>query len=152
MKKETKNHIDKVNIKDKKILIFEKIGNTDYYKPINEKALNYLKTKYKEYQEEALYDLEYREFDKKELTKQKYDINLVGKFLDNLKIETKGLKKVTNTLPVYLNTRGEPTPINENSEEKQEEIIKLVLQPATEIKDIWLKIDSSFKKDFELIE
>ncbi len=151
MREKLENPIEKVNLKDEKILVFEKIPNTDYYKPLNKNALNYLKKEYEKYREEKLSNIEYTIVDEKEATLKKFETNLIGKFLGELRVKNKGLIKITDNILVYLNTKGEPTPLDSKAEEKQEYLSKLVTQSPAYCKEAWLKINNDFKTYFTLI-
>jgi hypothetical protein len=143
--------IKQVNVKDPRILIFKKVdfddlkNNEEYYYPINKNAYNYLQLKYKEYKKDQLKTIEYTIFNEDEKANLTYQVNLIGVLLEKIKLKKRGVLNVDNDLLIYFNTEGEPTAINTNSEEKQDQLNKLVTKLPEITKDIWKKLETNIE-------
>ena len=150
MKKKSENRLGKVNLKDETVLIFKKINERNYYQPLNNNALNYLKKEYAKYRKNKLIDIEYTIIDKEEATKMKFQLNLIPKLLDEIKIKKRGLVKITDDILLYINNK-DLTPLTNNSEEKKKYINKLVTQPPIYCEDAWLQLNKKSEEYFSVL-
>ena len=149
-KEEYEVSIEKINLQDEKIIVFEKIPNTNYYKPLNKNALDYLKNQYKKYQKEKLFKIEYTVIDEKEAALKKFATNLIGKFLNETPTKDKGVIKLSPEILVYINSK-ELIPLNSNAEENQKYLNKLVTQSPIYCKEAWININEDFEGYYTLI-
>ncbi|WP_409197522.1 hypothetical protein ACA135_04225 [Methanobrevibacter acididurans] len=142
--------LDKVEASDNRVLIFKKVDfkdeDFDYYYPINNNAYSYLRLKYEEYKKNELYTIEYSIFDNDEKANLIYQLNLIGVMLDKIKLKKKGVIKVDEKIAIYFNTANEPTPINEKSEEIQDQLTNLVTRLPEVTFNVWKKLDTGIEK------
>ena len=143
------DRLKKVNLKDKNILVFEETIKSNYFKPINTNALNYLKKFYKKYRENEAHDIEYTVVDIDERTERKYQLNLLRKFLDEIKVKDKGLVKINEDMLVYTIIDKKLTPLNTKSEVNKDNLKNLVTVSPIYIEDVWIDINKKFAKYLE---
>lgn len=148
-KKKQEIRVEKINLQDETITVFEKINESNYYKPLNQNALDYLKNEYEKYQKDELHTIEYTIIDENEAFMKKFEINLIKKLLNEIEIKNKGLVKITPNILVYITE--DLTPLNSNAEENQKYLTKLITQSPIYCEEAWLNINKNFESYFTLI-